>query len=111
LCEVGDPTLLYEHPTHPYTASLLSAIPVPDPTVRPDERTTLGGEIPSPLSPPSGCHFRTRCPRADQQCKDEVPVMARVGNEGDHFVACHHPLAEGEELPVNLNGSLAEAMV
>jgi len=99
LCEVGDPDLLYKNPSHPYTAALLSAIPVPDPLVLPAERETLAGEIPSPLSPPSGCRFRTRCPRADQQCSDEVPVMAQV--EGDHYVACHHPLAEGEELTIN----------
>jgi len=96
LCEVGDPDVMYEQPAHPYTAALLSAIPVPDPDVRPDQRQTLGGEIPSPLSPPSGCRFRTRCPRADQQCTDEVPVMTQI--EGDHYVACHHPLAPGESV-------------
>ena len=106
LCEVGDPDVMYENPAHPYTAALLSAIPVPDPNVRPDERTTLGGEIPSPLSPPSGCRFRTRCPRADDRCRDEVPVMAQV--EGDHYVACHHPLAPGESItPVSLTGAQA----
>lgn len=97
LCEVGDPDLLYTQPAHPYTAALLSAIPVPDPSVRPDARQTLEGEIPSPLSPPSGCRFRTRCPRADQQCTDEVPVMRRIAN-GDQFVACHHPLSPGESI-------------
>ncbi|WP_421119999.1 ABC transporter ATP-binding protein [Aquihabitans daechungensis] len=96
LCEVGDPDVMYENPAHPYTAALLSAIPVPDPDVRPDQRQTLGGEIPSPLSPPSGCRFRTRCPRADQQCVDEVPVMTQI--EGDHYVACHHPIAPGESI-------------
>jgi peptide/nickel transport system ATP-binding protein len=94
LCEVGDPDVLYEQPAHPYTSALLSAIPVPDPDVRPDARQTLAGEIPSPLSPPSGCRFRTRCPRADQQCSDEVPVMTQLGE--NHFVACHHPLEPGE---------------
>ena len=94
LCEVGDPDVLYQHPAHPYTAALLSAIPVPDPTIRPDARQTLAGEIPSPLSPPSGCRFRTRCPRADDRCRDEVPVMTQVAD--DQFVACHHPLAPGE---------------
>ena len=106
LCEVGDPNTMYEHPAHPYTAALLSAIPVPDPDVRPEERHTLGGEIPSPLSPPSGCRFRTRCPRADQQCTDEVPLMRQVGD--DQFVACHHPLAPGESItPVELTGASA----
>ncbi len=96
LCEVGDPDVIYEQPAHPYTSALLSAIPVPDPDVQPDSRETLGGEIPSPLSPPSGCRFRTRCPRADEQCKDEVPVMTEVAH--NQFVACHHPLAPGETI-------------
>jgi len=108
LCEVGDPDVMYENPAHPYTAALLSAIPVPDPDVRPDARQTLAGEIPSPLSPPSGCRFRTRCPRADQQCVDEVPVMAQI--EGDHYVACHHPIAPGESITeVALSGAGASA--
>jgi peptide/nickel transport system ATP-binding protein len=107
LCEVGDPDLLYAAPAHPYTASLLSAIPVPDPAVRPEERHTLGGEIPSPLAPPSGCRFRTRCPRASQRCTDEVPVMAQVGTT-DHYVACHHPLEPGETLAsVSIAGTTA----
>jgi peptide/nickel transport system ATP-binding protein len=106
LCEVGDPDVLYAQPAHPYTAALLSAIPVPDPSVRPDERQTLAGEIPSPLAPPSGCRFRTRCPRADQVCKDEVPEMAQVAP--DQFVACHHPLEPGESITqVSLAGARA----
>ena len=96
LCEVGDPDVLYAHPAHPYTSALLSAIPVPDPAVRPDARQTLGGEIPSPLSPPSGCRFRTRCPLADEQCRDEVPQMRKVAV--NQFVACHHPLSPGESV-------------
>lgn len=103
LCEVGDPEVVYSQPAHPYTAALLSAIPVPDPEIRADERTTLGGEIPSPLSPPSGCRFRTRCPRATEICAHDVPEMTEVGP--DQFVACHHPLAPGEALtPVELAG-------
>ncbi len=106
LCEVGDPDVLYTNPAHPYTAALLSAIPVPDPTVRPDSRQTLSGEIPSPISPPSGCRFRTRCPRADEQCRQEVPVMTQVA---DHqYVACHHPLLPGESVTdVALSGATA----
>jgi peptide/nickel transport system ATP-binding protein len=96
LCEVAGPDELYEHPAHPYTAALLAAIPEPDPAIRPDEREALVGEIPSPVSPPSGCRFRTRCPKAQQVCAEVEPVMeeARPG----HFVACHFPLAEGEKL-------------
>ncbi len=106
LCEVGDPDVLYAQPAHPYTSALLSAIPVPDPSVRPDGRQTLSGEIPSPLSPPSGCRFRTRCPRADDQCRDEVPIMRKVAD--DQFVACHHPLAPGESVTeVDLAGASA----
>jgi len=90
LCEVGDANAVYERSAHPYTAALLEAVPVPDPTVRPDGSTRLGGEIPSPIAPPSGCHFRTRCPRATEQCAAETPILRRVSD--DHFVACHHPL-------------------
>ncbi len=104
LCEVGDPDVLYAQPAHPYTSALLSAIPVPDPAVRPESRQTLAGEIPSPLAPPSGCRFRTRCPRADQVCKDEVPEMTQVAP--DQFVACHHPLEPGESIAeVTLTGA------
>ncbi|CAN5675063.1 ATP-binding cassette domain-containing protein [soil metagenome] len=106
LCEVGDPDVLYAQPAHPYTSALLSAIPVPDPDVRPDARQTLGGEIPSPLSPPSGCRFRTRCPRASDRCRDEVPEMRQVAP--DQFVACHHPLEPGEVISdVTLAGASA----
>ena len=101
LCEVGDPDVLYAQPAHPYTSALLSAIPVPDPSVRPDARQTLGGEIPSPLSPPSGCRFRTRCPRADDRCRDEVPEMTQVAP--DQFVACHHPLEPGEVVTTSVS--------
>jgi len=104
LCEVGDPDRLYAAPAHPYTAALLSAIPVPDPSVRPEDRETIAGEIPSPLSPPSGCHFRTRCPRADARCAEEIPVMRQVGAE--QFVACHHPLV-GDEAPVGVTSGQA----
>jgi peptide/nickel transport system ATP-binding protein len=96
LCEVAQPDELYEHAVHPYTAALLAAIPEPDPEARPSERNALSGEIPSPVFPPSGCRFRTRCPKAQQKCADEEPVMTEV--RPGHFAACHFPLAEGEEL-------------
>ncbi len=92
LCEVGPPDVLYSDPAHPYTEALLGAIPEPDPDLRDRQREPLSGELPSPLAPPSGCHFRTRCPRADQQCTDEVPEMAPTGD--GRVVACHHPLVE-----------------
>jgi peptide/nickel transport system ATP-binding protein len=95
-CEVGDPEAIYEHPSHPYTAALLAAIPEPDPEQRPDPEKVLGGEIPSPLAPPSGCRFRTRCPKADRVCAVEEPQIREV--TPNHFVACHFPLADGEQL-------------
>jgi len=85
----GPSEQLFARPAHPYTALLIEAIPMPDPDVRPAETVSVG-EPPSPISPPSGCRFRTRCPRADQQCKDEVPELRVVGP--GQFVACHHPL-------------------
>jgi peptide/nickel transport system ATP-binding protein len=96
VCEVGKPDEMYEQPAHPYTAALLAAIPVPDPETRPDPDKVLGGEIPSPVHPPSGCRFRTRCPKAQPRCAEEEPEVREVGT--DHFVACHHPLAPGEQL-------------
>ncbi len=95
LCEVGNPEEIYAAPAHPYTAALLSAIPVPDPEVRPREIPGVGGEIPSPLAPPSGCRFRTRCPRATDVCASQEPVMREVAP--NHFVACHFPIAPGED--------------
>lgn len=89
LCEVGPSEQLFTKPAHPYTALLIEAIPIPDPDVRPAETVPVG-EPPSPISPPSGCRFRTRCPRADQQCSNEVPELRSVAPR--QFVACHHPL-------------------
>jgi peptide/nickel transport system ATP-binding protein len=97
ICEVSGPDELYEAPAHPYTAALLSAIPVPDPSVTPKERAGVSGEIPSPLAPPSGCRFRTRCPRATELCAEEEPQIREV--RPNHFVACHFPLEVGEKLP------------
>jgi peptide/nickel transport system ATP-binding protein len=89
MCEVGPSEQLFVKPAHPYTALLIEAIPIPDPDVRPAETVPVG-EPPSPISPPSGCRFRTRCPRADQQCSNEVPELRSVAPR--QFVACHHPL-------------------
>ena len=73
-CEVGPPDDLFAQPAHPYTAALLAAIPEPDPEKKPDPERVLGGEIPSPIDPPSGCRFRTRCPKAEPRCAVEVPA-------------------------------------
>jgi peptide/nickel transport system ATP-binding protein len=95
-CEFGEPDLMYANPSHPYTAALLAAIPEPDPEIVPDPEKVLGGEIPSPIHPPSGCRFRTRCPKAQGKCADEEPTMREVGP--NHYVACHFPLQPGEQL-------------
>jgi peptide/nickel transport system ATP-binding protein len=89
LCEVGPSAQLFARPAHPYTALLLEAIPVPDPDVRPTETVPVG-EPPSPIAPPSGCRFRTRCPRADARCSAEMPELRTVAP--GQLVACHHPL-------------------
>lgn len=89
LCEVGNPDALYNSPAHPYTEALLSAIPLPDPDALQDGVKHLDGELPSPLDPPSGCRFRTRCERADEICQRVEPQMQEIGP--DHFVACHFP--------------------
>ena len=77
---------IYANPLHPYTKALLSAVPVPDPTIK-RERIILTGDIPSPANPPKGCKFHTRCPYATDKCKTEEPVYREV--EQEHFVACH----------------------
>lgn len=89
VCEVADPDDLYAHPAHPYSAALLRSIPVPDPNVS-QSGATLGGELPSPVDPPSGCRFRTRCPKAQDLCASEEPLLRPVAE--NHFVACHFPL-------------------
>jgi oligopeptide transport system ATP-binding protein len=79
---------IYANPQHPYTRALLSAIPVPDPT-RKSQRIVLQGDVPSPLNPPAGCAFHTRCPIATDVCRTDAPQLKPTESEGDHFVACH----------------------
>ena len=93
ICEVGNPDDLYATPAHPYTAALLRSIPVPDPTVPPVQSGLLQGDLPSPIDPPAGCRFRTRCPLAQERCAVEEPQIRAVAE--DHFVACHFPLIGG----------------
>jgi peptide/nickel transport system ATP-binding protein len=93
LCEVADATSLFATPAHPYTAALMAAIPEPDPD-RPLGDTMLKpGDPPSPLDPPSGCRFRTRCPRAEALCAAEVPPLRQIASGRE--VACHFPLSGG----------------
>ena len=88
MVEIGDARGVYKNPVHPYTQALLSAVPIPDPvTGKAKKRIMLEGELPSPLDPPSGCPFRTRCPRATARCAAERPQMRQIN---DHLVACHN---------------------
>ena len=89
-CEIGTADELYEHPRHPYTRALLASIPEPAATVDVSEGN-IDGELPSPINPPEGCRFNTRCPHADKICFEVEPQMEAVGD--DHFIACHHPVA------------------
>ena len=86
MVELADKDELFDNPLHPYTKALLSAIPIPDPTIQRD-RIILTGDIPSPANPPKGCKFYTRCPYATDKCKEEAPEYREI-KEG-HFVACH----------------------
>ncbi len=89
LVELADSYELTFHSAHPYTRSLISAIPIADPDVnRATKRIVLEGDVPSPVNPPSGCRFRTRCPYADKLCAEEEPAWKEIGP--GHFAACHH---------------------
>jgi oligopeptide transport system ATP-binding protein len=91
IMEVAPAGQLYRHPRHPYTGSLMSAIPIPDPAIELHrERFILQGDVPSPVNPPSGCRFRTRCPRAREHCAEEVPPLEAFGSE--QRAACFYPL-------------------
>jgi oligopeptide/dipeptide ABC transporter ATP-binding protein len=86
IMEVAPSADLYSTPSHPYTQALLSAVPIPKPGQK-RERVILKGDIPSPINPPSGCVFRTRCPRATAVCAECVPELKQVGP--DRYAACH----------------------
>jgi oligopeptide transport system ATP-binding protein len=89
MVELADANEIYSKPLHPYSKSLISSVPIPDPKIaRANKRIVLSGDIPSPLNAPSGCPFRTRCPYADEACAASMPEFKEVSK--DHFVACHH---------------------
>jgi peptide/nickel transport system ATP-binding protein/oligopeptide transport system ATP-binding protein len=87
LVELADKREIYVNPLHPYTEALLSAVPVPDPAARGKRRVLLEGDVPSPISPPSGCRFHTRCPYVEPRCRVEEPAWREV--KPSHWVACH----------------------
>jgi oligopeptide transport system ATP-binding protein len=88
IMEITDSDELYDNPLNPYTQALLSAVPVPDPVVdRQRRRILLAGDVPSPINPPSGCHFNPRCHIAIDICKEQIPELRDIG--GEHWVACH----------------------
>jgi oligopeptide/dipeptide ABC transporter ATP-binding protein len=91
LVEVGSGNDIYQRPAHPYTAGLIATIPIPDPAkARADGEVGIKGELPSPINPPSGCRFRTRCPFAQDLCAEEEPLLRSFGP--GHMAACHFPL-------------------
>lgn len=99
IVELADRDELYEHPAHPYTRALLSAVPIPDPKVeKKRERIILTGDVPSPVNPPKGCRFHTRCPIAQAICKEQEPALLDIS--GGHYSACHFAkdVASGKSL-------------
>jgi len=103
IVELADKTALFDHPRHPYTQALLSAIPVPDVSVR-RQRVILQGDVPSPINPPSGCRFHTRCPYAQERCRTEEPLLVP---ENGHATACHFwkDIAPAQQAAVPEGGS------
>ena len=89
VCEVADSARLYESPTHPYTRALLASIPGDQLDLPPAEEL-ISGELPSPIDPPSGCRFRTRCPMATEICATTMPELRPLADDPTHVVACHH---------------------
>jgi oligopeptide/dipeptide ABC transporter ATP-binding protein len=87
IVELARREALFAEPRHPYTEALLSAVPVPDPSTRRKKRILLSGDVPSPINPPSGCHFHTRCPIAEERCRRESPPLREL--RPGHWAACH----------------------
>jgi oligopeptide/dipeptide ABC transporter ATP-binding protein len=106
IVEIGPSDALYANPAHPYTGALLAAVPIPDPSRHSEERRLLSGDVPSPAYPPKACRFHTRCPKAQEVCSIEEPLLEDKGS-GTH-AACHFPLTE-EEVRVRLPAALTGA--
>jgi oligopeptide/dipeptide ABC transporter ATP-binding protein len=110
IVELSASDVLYSYPRHPYTGALLSAVPVPDPTGGKRKRELLTGDVPSPANPPSACRFHTRCPKAQEKCSVDEPLLE--GKPGGSIAACHFPLTDDEianRLPVALSKHRATA--
>jgi peptide/nickel transport system ATP-binding protein len=99
LVELGSADDIYQRAAHPYTAGLIAAIPVPDPSVERAKGAAIRGELPSPVNPPSGCRFRTRCPFAQERCEAEEPLLRSFGP--GHVAACHFPLQNPSDAPAD----------
>jgi peptide/nickel transport system ATP-binding protein/oligopeptide transport system ATP-binding protein len=95
IVELADPDRLYAEPKHPYTGALLSAVPVPSVDARRTRRLVLQGDVPSPTNPPRACRFHTRCPKAQELCREVEPPLEPKGSAGQ-LAACHFPLTRGE---------------
>ena len=106
IVEITDKTSLFDTPLHPYTEALLSAVPVPKARARGRKRVILTGDVPSPVNPPPGCHFHSRCPYAMARCRSDVPVLREV--QPDHWAACHLHDGTGAE-PLTTPGTAATA--
>ncbi|MCB1815316.1 MAG: ABC transporter ATP-binding protein, partial [Candidatus Competibacteraceae bacterium] len=87
IVELAERKRIFSTPRHPYTEALLSAVPIPNPRARRKQRIILKGDVPSPINPPPGCHFHTRCPLAEARCKVEEPVLSK--RDDGHWAACH----------------------
>ena len=99
IVEIGHGDTLYESPAHPYTNALLSAVPVADPDLsRARQRIILRGDVPSPINPPAGCRFHTRCPKAQPDCTEIDPVLEQAPGHRHLWMACLHPVVPGEDL-------------
>jgi oligopeptide/dipeptide ABC transporter ATP-binding protein len=108
IVEITDKTSLFEQPLHPYTEALLSAVPIPNVRARKRKRVILTGDVPSPINPPAGCHFHTRCQYAHDRCRVEAPKLREI--LPGHLAACHlHDT--GPKLPLALPGSVSQTAV